>query len=76
MQNEDFWHLVPYRGKEENLTLLKERQVRPSESKIKECVDYVELDEDLFFLMTLPSTFFFEACFIGELFCSYRRENW
>lgn len=55
MQNEDFWHLVPYRGKEENLTLLKERQVRPSESKIKECVDYVELDEDLFFLMTLPS---------------------
>lgn len=55
MQNEDFWHLVPYRGKEENLTLLKERQVRPSERKIKECVDYVELDEDLFFLMTLPS---------------------
>lgn len=27
MQNEDFWHLVPFRGKEENLTLLKERQV-------------------------------------------------
>lgn len=55
MQNEDFWHLVPYRGKEENLTLLKEIQARPSENKIKECVDYVELDEDLFFLMTLPS---------------------
>ena len=55
MQNEDFWHLVPFRGKEENLTLLIERQVRPSERKIKECVDYVELDEDLFFLMTLPS---------------------
>ena len=55
MQNEDFWHLVPFRGKEENLTLLIERQVRPSENKIKECVDYVELDEDLFFLMTLPS---------------------
>lgn len=55
MQNEDFWHLVPFRGKEENLTLLKEKQVIPSEGKIKECVDYVELDEDLFFLMTLPS---------------------
>lgn len=55
MQNEDFWHLVPFRGKEEYLNLLKERQIRPSESKIKECVDYVELDEDLFFLMSLPS---------------------
>ena len=55
MLNEDFWHLVPFRGKEENLTLLIERQVRPSERIIKECVDYVELDEDLFFLMTLPS---------------------
>ena len=55
MQNEDFWHLIPFRGKEDNLNLLKERQIRPSESKIKECVDYVELDEELFFLMTLPS---------------------
>lgn len=55
MQNEDFWHLIPFRGKEDNLNLLKERQIRPSESKIKECVDYAELDEDLFFLMTLPS---------------------
>lgn len=55
MQNEGFWHLVPKRGKEDVLAFLKENQMRPSENKIKECVDYAELDEDLYFLMTLPS---------------------
>lgn len=55
MQNEGFWHLVPKRGKEEILSFLKENLMRPSENKIKECVDYAELDDDLYFLMTLPS---------------------
>ena len=55
MQNEDFWHVVPMRGKEDILLLLKDDQIKPSESKINDCVQYVELDEDLFFLLTMPS---------------------
>lgn len=55
MQNEGFWHFVPVRGKEEVLSFYKENNRRPTEGKIKECIDYVELDEDLYFLMSLPS---------------------
>lgn len=55
MRNEGFWHFVPVSGKEDVLSFLKENNRRPSENKIKECIDYVELDEDLYFLMTLPS---------------------
>ena len=55
MQNEGFWHLVPKRGKEDILSYLRESQMRPSENKIKDYIDYAELDEDLYFLMTLPS---------------------
>lgn len=55
MQNEDFWHVVPIHGKEDILLLLKDDQIRPSESKISDCVQYVELDEDLFFMLTMPS---------------------
>lgn len=55
MQNEDFWHIIPNRGKEDILTLLKDNHVKPSETKLKECVKYAELDEDLYFLMTLPT---------------------
>lgn len=55
MQNEGFWHFVPVRGKEEILSFFKENNRRPTEGKIKECIDYVELDEDLYFLMSLPS---------------------
>ena len=32
MQNEDFWHVVPMRGKEDILLLLKDDQIKPSES--------------------------------------------
>lgn len=55
MQNEDFWHIVPNRGREDILTLLRDSHVKPSEAKLKDCVRYAELDEDLYFLMTLPS---------------------
>ena len=55
VQSEDFWHVVPMRGKEDILLLLKDDQIKPSESKISDCVQYVELDEDLFFLLTMPS---------------------
>lgn len=55
MQSEDFWHIVPIRGKEDILTLLRDSHVKPSEAKLIDCVKYAELDEDLYFLMTLPS---------------------
>ena len=55
MQSEDFWHIVPNRGKEDILTLLKDNHIKPSEAKLMDCVKYAELDEDLYFLMTLPS---------------------
>lgn len=55
MQSEDFWHIVPKRGKEEIITLMIDEHIKPSESKLVDCVKYAELDEDLFFLMTLPS---------------------
>ena len=55
MQNEDFWHVVPVCGKEDILLLFKDDQIKPSESKISSSVQYVELDEDLFFLLTVPS---------------------
>ncbi len=55
MQNEDFWHIVPKRGQEDILTLLRDNHIKPSENKLLDCVNYAELDEDLYFLMTLPS---------------------
>ena len=55
MQSEDFWHIVPNRGREDILTLIRDNHVKPSETKLMDCVKYAELDEDLYFLMTLPS---------------------
>lgn len=55
MQSEDFWHIVPKRGKEEIIALMIDEHIKPSESKLIDCVKYAELDEDLYFLMTLPS---------------------
>lgn len=55
MQSEGFWHVVPLRGKEDILSNLRDTHVKPSESKLKDCVNYAELDEDLYFLMTLQS---------------------
>ena len=46
MQNEDFWHIVPNRGREDILTLLRDSHVKPSEAKLKDCVRDAELDED------------------------------
>lgn len=55
LQGDNFWHIVPYRGKEDILTLMRDTNIKPSEAKIVDSVKYVELDEDLYFLMTLPS---------------------
>ena len=55
MQNDKFWHIVPKAGKEEDLKLLRDNHIKPTESKIYDCVKYAELDEDLYFMMTIPS---------------------
>lgn len=55
LQADSFWHIVPKRGKEEVLSLMRDTNVKPSEAKLEDCVRYAELDEDLYFLMTLRS---------------------
>lgn len=55
LQSDSFWHIVPIRGKEDILSLMRDTNIKPSEAKLNDCVKYAELDEDLYFLMTLPS---------------------
>lgn len=55
LQCDSFWHIVPERGKEDILSLMRDTNIKPSEAKLEDCVRYAELDEDLYFLMTLPS---------------------
>lgn len=55
LQNDSFWHIVPKRGKEDILSLMRDSNIKPSESKLNDSVRYAELDEDLYFLMTIAS---------------------
>lgn len=55
LQSDNFWHIVPIRGKEDILSLMRDTNIKPSEAKLIDSVKYAELDEDLHFLMTLPS---------------------
>ena len=55
LQSDAFWHIVPNRGKEDILSLMRDTNIKPSEAKLIDCVKYAELDDDLYFLMTLPS---------------------
>ena len=55
LQSDSFWHIVPVRGKEDILSLMRDTNIKPSEAKLNDCVKYAELDEDLYLLMTLPS---------------------
>lgn len=55
LQSDNFWHIVPIRGKEDILSLMCDNSIKPSEAKLVDSVKYAELDEDLYFLMTLPS---------------------
>ena len=55
LQSDSFWHIVPNRGKEDILSLMRDTNIKPSEAKLYDCVNYAELDDDLYFLMTLPS---------------------
>lgn len=55
LQSDKFWHIVPIRGKEDVLTVMRDRKIKPSEAKLRDSVDYAEFDEDLYFLMTMAS---------------------
>ncbi len=55
LQSDSFWHIVPVRGKEDILSLMRDPNINPSEAKLNDSVRCVELDEDLYFLMTLSS---------------------
>lgn len=55
LQSDSFWHIVPIRGKEEILALMRDVNIKPSEKKLSDSVRCVELDEDLYFLMTIAS---------------------
>ena len=55
LQEEKFWHIVPVYGKEYVFESSFSSMDVPSESVFEKSVRYAELDEDLFFLMTLPS---------------------
>ena len=55
LQSDSFWHIVPIRGKEDILSLMRDTNIKPSEAKLNDSVKYAELDDDLYFLMTIPS---------------------
>lgn len=55
LQSDSFWHIVPKRGKEDILSLMRDNNVKPSEAKLYDSVKCAELDDDLYFLMTIPS---------------------
>ena len=56
LQRDSFWHIVPIRGREIELRELQDMGVKASESMILNNVQYAELDDDLYFMMTLPSS--------------------
>lgn len=55
MQSDGFWFNVPVRGKEDAFRELWESRTKPTESRIKELIQYAILDEGLYFMMTMPS---------------------
>ena len=55
LQSDCFWHIVPFSGKEDILSLMSDVRIKPSEAKLIDSVKYAELDEDLYFLMTIAS---------------------
>ena len=55
LQSDSFWHIIPIRGQEDILSLMRDTNIKPSEAKLRDSVRCAELDEDLYFLMTLSS---------------------
>ena len=53
LEGEKFWHTITKRKHSELIKLMRDEQIKPSETMILECVDYAELDDDLYFLMTM-----------------------
>lgn len=55
LQSDSFWHIIPNRGKDDVLSLMRDTNIKPSEAKLIDSVKYAELDDDLYFLMTITS---------------------
>ena len=55
LQNDKFWHIIPKSGSEEIMVEMRNSKSKPSETFIRNNVEYAELDDDLYFLITLPS---------------------
>lgn len=55
MHSEGFWMNMPFRGKEEAFRDLWESRVKPTESRVKELIQYAVLEDGLYFMMTMPS---------------------
>lgn len=55
LQSDHFWHVVPQKGEDEILSLMRDTNEKPSEEKLYKSVKYAELDVDLYFMMTIPS---------------------
>lgn len=55
LQSDSFWHIIPVRGKEDILSLMRDTKIKPSEAKLTESVKCAELDDDLYFMMTISS---------------------
>lgn len=55
LQSDSFWHIIPVKGKEDILSLMRDANIKPSETKLIDSVKYAELDDDLYFLMTIAS---------------------
>lgn len=55
LQSDSFWHIIPVKGKEDILSLMRDTNIKPSEAKLNDSVRCAELDEDLYFLMTIAS---------------------
>lgn len=53
LQNDGFWHIVPNWRKENVFDSLKYGKRELSEESVQECIEYAELDEDLYFLLTM-----------------------
>lgn len=53
MKDDRFWHLIPYWTEEDLFQGLNSRNIELTEDRLVKCVNYAELDEDLYFLLTM-----------------------
>lgn len=55
MQSEDFWHVVLNTGYDSEYRRMIEERIKPTENKVITFINHVELDHDLYFLLTFDS---------------------